>query len=238
MPQQAIPAKAVIDAYRVQVGYGLVWVCLDARSTNDLPACPAWSDDSLRVLTGDPYTWPTAAPRRVENFVDLAHFAWVHDGTLGRRDEPVPPLPTIERVQGELRFVYEPPDIDAADTAMYGRSSYRMPMPCTVNIDFELASGARRVLWMTASPIDDATCRTFWLMARSDDLDGDDEPHRAFQAVVLAQDEPVVCNQHPAEMPMDPTAELSVRTDRVSIEYRRWLRELVSHAVGKRIEAA
>ena len=49
----------------------------------------------------------------------------------------------------------------------------------------------------------------------------------AFQAVVLQEDEPLVTNQDPPEMDLSPGAELSVRTDRVSIEYRRWLKELV-----------
>jgi phenylpropionate dioxygenase-like ring-hydroxylating dioxygenase large terminal subunit len=84
---------------------------------------------------------------------------------------------------------------------------------------------------MTASPIDDATCRTFWFICRTDDLAGDDRDHLAFQDVVLAEDEPVVCNQVPPEMPLEPSAELSVRTDKVSIEYRRWLRELATAAV-------
>ena len=34
-----------------------------------------------------------------------------------------------------------------------------------------------------------------------------------------------MCNQDPPELPLD-ASEVSVRTDRVSIEYRRWLREL------------
>jgi phenylpropionate dioxygenase-like ring-hydroxylating dioxygenase large terminal subunit len=48
---------------------------------------------------------------------------------------------------------------------------------------------------------------------------------------VLAEDEPVVRNQTPPEMPLEPGVELSVRTDRVSIEYRRWLRELALAAL-------
>ena len=34
------------------------------------------------------------------------------------------------------------------------------------------------------------------------------------------------------ELGLDPGAELSVRTDRVSIEYRRWLRELATAALA------
>ena len=84
---------------------------------------------------------------------------------------------------------------------------------------------------MTASPADNGSCRTFWSVSRDDDLDGDDADHLAFQDLVLAQDEPVVCNQDPPELPLD-ASELSVRTDRVSIEYRRFLRELAEAAAG------
>ena len=53
----------------------------------------------------------------------------------------------------------------------------------------------------------------------------------ALLATLLAEDEPVVTHQVPPEMVLDPGAELSVRTDRVSIEYRRWLRELAVAAL-------
>ena len=67
-------------------------------------------------------------------------------------------------------------------------------------------------------------------MSRDDDLDGDDAQYLAFQQVILDQDEPVVCNQDPPELVLEPGFELSVRTDRVSIEYRRRLLELVEAA--------
>ncbi|MFN8028278.1 MAG: hypothetical protein U0W40_18520, partial [Acidimicrobiia bacterium] len=159
-----------------------------------------------------------------------SHFAWVHDGTLGDRAQPVPPIPVVRREAAELRFEYDPPDLVPEDEALFGFSEYRMPVPCTVDISFHLASGARRRLWMTASPLDAARCRTFWSVARDDDHDGDDAEYLAFQDLVLRQDEPVVCNQDPPEFPLEPL-EVSVRTDRVSIEYRRWLRELAAVAV-------
>ena len=152
------------------------------------------------------------------------------------RDEPVPPIPQIARVDGELRFEYDPPDMAVQPEALFGFSAYRMPMPCTVDIEFELASGARRHLWMTASPVDSGRCRAFWFVSRDDDADGDDAAHLAFQQIVLDEDEPVVCNQDPPELVLDPGFELSVRTDRVSIEYRRWLRDLVE-AAGRGADA-
>lgn len=77
-------------------------------------------------------------------------------------------------------------------------------IPCMVSIEFVLGDVAQRGLWMTASPIDLETCRCFWFMARTDDLDGSDDPHIEFQRIVLAQDLPVVTNQVPRWLPLEP----------------------------------
>lgn len=227
MPDGPIPPRACIPAFDTQLAYGLVWVRLDGSADTSLPACPAWDDATMKAIPGLPYTWAVSAPRRVENAVDLAHFAWVHDGSLGRRDEPVPPIPRIARHGGELQFDFEPPKMQADDAAMFGFPEYRMPIPLTVSIGFVLADGARRNLWLCASPVDDETSRTFWLVSRDDHIDDDDTPFMDFQDLVLPEDFPLVTNQDPPAFPMDQTFELSVRTDRVSIEYRRWLRELL-----------
>ncbi|WP_420451352.1 Rieske 2Fe-2S domain-containing protein [Ilumatobacter sp.] len=246
LPDGPIPAKAVVDAHDVEERHGLVWVRLagagDEATGWGIPPSTASDETSMRTLVGEPYTWPVSALRRVENFMDLAHFAFVHDGSLGRRDAPVPPLPTIERVGTELRFTYEPPEFAADGAAMYGTSHYRVAMPCTVQIDFRLETGARRILWMTASPIDRTTCRTFWSMSRDDELHDDDPGARAevdarhveFQQQVLDEDAPVVGAQVPGEFPLDPATELSVSTDLVSNVYRRWVRELVREEAARR----
>jgi len=235
MPNGPIPERACVPSYEVEERYGLVWLRLNNRAGTVIPAHPAYErvtadPGSMRILVGEPYTWPVAGPRRVENFVDLAHFAWVHDGSLGRRDEPVPLVPTITRAEGEVRFAYDPPEMAVEETAMFGHSEYRMPMPLTVSIEFWLETGAYRHLWMTACPVDMGSCRAFWTVSRDDDLDGDDSGHMAFQALILSEDQPVVSNQVPGEMVLEPGFELSVRTDKVSIEYRRWLSQLVQAA--------
>jgi phenylpropionate dioxygenase-like ring-hydroxylating dioxygenase large terminal subunit len=229
MPDAPIPPRACVTSYSAKVAYGLVWVCLDPRLDIDIPPCAPTSSatsPAMRVLTGTPYTWPVSAARRVENFVDLAHFAWVHDGSLGRRDEPVPPLPTITRDNGALHFAYHSPDMDADGRALFGSQQYLMAMPLTVQITFTQLTGGTRILWMTASPISMDVTRCFWFIARNDALDEADADHMAFQDQILNEDAPVVCNQSPAALSLEPTAELSVKTDRVSIDYRRFLRDL------------
>jgi phenylpropionate dioxygenase-like ring-hydroxylating dioxygenase large terminal subunit len=111
MPGRAITAQARQASFEIERRYDLVWVRLRSGAGTTIPACPGWDDPTMKVLSGDPYTWPVAAARRLENFTDLSHFAWVHDGSLGRRDEPVPPVPDVRRHDGELRFEYLPPPL-------------------------------------------------------------------------------------------------------------------------------
>jgi len=232
-PGLPVPARAAQQAFSATEGHGLVWVRIDPTSTRPVPDMPATADPAMRVVPGRPYTWPTSAPRRVENFVDLAHFAWVHDGSLGRRDQPVPPTLEVRRCGGDLRFAFVPDGpLEPDERALTGPSSYRVTMPLTVDISFDIPGrpGVRRRLWMTASPLDPATCRSFWTIARTDGHDEPDEAHLAFQQLVLDEDLPVVCNQVPPEMPLDPSEELHTRADRVSVEYRRWLVELCRKA--------
>ena len=235
MPDGPIPGRACVESFDTAIAYGLVWVRLESHRSTHVPPCAAWADHAtpdpaLRVLAATPYQWPVGAARRVENFVDLAHFAWVHDGTLGRRDEPVPQIPEIARDHGALVFRYDSPDMDPDVRALFGSQRYTMPMPLTVQIEFLQRTGARRILWMTASPVTMAETRCFWFIARSDALDEDDAEHLAFQDRVTAEDEPVVCNQVPPAISLEPSAEVSVRTDLVSIEYRRFLRDLARAA--------
>jgi phenylpropionate dioxygenase-like ring-hydroxylating dioxygenase large terminal subunit len=233
-PDAPIPARACIESFEVTARHGLIWVRIDSRAATTVPRCPAMEDPSMKVIAGTPYTWPVAMGRRVENFTDLSHFAWVHDGSLGRRDEPVPPIPSVRRSQGALRFEFTSPRLENhAPVALLGYSDYHVIMPGTVNIAFDIEGqpGVRRHLWMTASPLDDGSCRTFWFVARNDHQVSSDNDVMDFQRQVLNEDQPVVCNQ-PPEFPLGVGAEMSVKADRVSLEYRHWLVELVVAASG------
>ena len=216
-----------IPSFEVEVAYDLVWVRLEAGWPTTIPPCPAFDSPGVRAVAGEPYTWPVSLERRVENYTDLAHFAWVHDGSLGDRQHPEVPIPEITREDAALHFHYDPPAIPDSDpTALVGGSTYRVSMPGTVSIDFDVPGIGRRALWMTASPVSAGVCRTFWFTSRTDDLDGDDAPHLEFQERVLAEDLPVIEGQSPAWIPWEgDDAEVSVRTDIVSLAYRKFLRE-------------
>jgi len=48
---------------------------------------------------------------------------------------------------------------------------------------------------------------------------------RWFMQLIFAQDKPILENQMPKRLPLDPRAETPIRADASSVYYRRWLRE-------------
>ena len=49
---------------------------------------------------------------------------------------------------------------------------------------------------------------------------------RSFTQIIFGQDKPILENQHPKRLPLDPRAETPIRADKVAITYRRWLSDL------------
>jgi phenylpropionate dioxygenase-like ring-hydroxylating dioxygenase large terminal subunit len=234
----SIPRRARLRRYQSEERDGLVWVCLDDDPVFPIPSFPEHDDPSFRVCAVPAYDWNASATRRVENFVDFAHFAWVHDGVLGRRDRPEVPEHEVRREGPELRFsivLTEPTDIskteaygiDASDPILEGERNYRLPMPFTVWLQARWPVDRCLVLFMVASPIGRKQCRSFTFIARNFSTDEDDQKFIEFQQEIAEADRVISESQRPEELPIDLSAELHIRgVDRVSLEYRKWLAEL------------
>jgi phenylpropionate dioxygenase-like ring-hydroxylating dioxygenase large terminal subunit len=228
-----IPSRARLRPLNVEERSGLVWVCLADESRYPIPEFPEFDDPSYRVLVAEPYDWDCSAPRRMENFVDFAHFAWVHDGLLGSREHPEVPEHDVWRDGPELRFyqkVVEPlqgatkqqlhTDADFVEV----ENTYRLTMPFTIYLNRKFPGENHYILVMTASPAGPKLTRSFWYIARNYALDQPDEDFVRFEDLILQQDRPVVESQRPEELPEDLSAELHIRgVDKVSLEYRKWL---------------
>jgi phenylpropionate dioxygenase-like ring-hydroxylating dioxygenase large terminal subunit len=234
-----IPRRARLKSYRVAEANGLIYVCLD-EPRFPVPEFPQFDDPGFRVIEVPSYDWETSAARRIENYVDFAHFAWVHDGILGDREHPEVPDHEVWREGGELRFGFddyvEPSDIDknegldsAQDATVVTQLRYRLSIPNTVLLEQSLPGGTY-VLFFSVSPVGPKRVRNFTLMARDyqlEDREAGDRKMLEFNELVIGQDKPIVESQRPQELPFDLSAELHVRgVDRVSLEYRRWLVEL------------
>jgi phenylpropionate dioxygenase-like ring-hydroxylating dioxygenase large terminal subunit len=226
---------------KVAEANGLVYASLVPEPIFPLPAFPEHGDPRFRVVQVPRYDWGTSAPRRIENYVDFSHFAWVHDGVLGDRNHPEVPDHEVRREAGELRFGYEdyvePADIDKNegisrddDRTVNTALRYRLWVPNTVLLEQTLPGDNTYVLFFSVCPVAPRVVRNFTFMARDYQLDEPEEGDRKmleFNELVIQQDRPIVESQRPEELPFDLSAELHIRgVDRVSLEYRKWLVEL------------
>jgi vanillate O-demethylase monooxygenase subunit len=237
-----IPTKARLKRYQAREAGGLIWVCLEDEPVYPIPEFPEFEHREYHTVQMPAYTWECSMPRRIENYVDFAHFAWVHDGVLGSRDNPIVPEHEVWREGYEMRMkiaMVEPPDntknrsLAGEAREMTAHKSYRMFIPNAIWLQHELNTSNHFILFMTATPIGPKTTRTFTFNARNYDFEGDDQKYIDYQEMIIADDRPITESQRPEELPVDLSAELHIRgVDRVSIEYRKWLIEIADRWGG------
>ena len=222
-PEQRPPAKACVTTYRAREKYGVVWACLGDGS-NTVPSFDLMDDPSHQVLMAGPYRVHASGPRVVENFLDVGHFPFVHEGVLGDRARP-------EIADYEATFdadgvvargvkVYQP-DPYATGEGSVVTYTYRVHRPLAASF---IKHGEHSFgMLLTVTPHDQVDSTAWMWMAMNY------EPATEmieFQDLIFAQDRPILESQRPELLPLDLQAELHLRSDRTAIAYRRWLREL------------
>lgn len=226
-PGQAPPQKARVKTYQARVQYDLVWVSL-GQPQHDIPPFPEWADPSYRKLLCGPYTLTASGPRVVENFLDIGHFPFVHEGILGD-----PKFPEIEDYEADIGpegviakgvKVYQPDPYGTGvgDTVAY---TYRVFRPLTAYLVKE-SEGPRFSILLMITPHEKVESTAWMWMTMNYGHEIPAQELIAWQDTIFAQDRPIVQSQRPELLPLDLQAELHLRSDRTAIAYRRWLNEL------------
>lgn len=221
------PRKARATTYRAVQRYGLVWVCLGA-SAGEIAPFPEWDDAAFRKLPCGPYSVAASGPRIVENFLDVAHFAYVHADVLGAPDRPE--IADYQAVVGdngvEARGVRvwqpDPYGTGQGDWVSY---TYRVHRPLTAYLLKE-SLGPRFAILLAVTPHEPARSTVWMCMAMNYGHDLPTAKLIAWQDAIFAQDRPILESQRPELLPLDLAAELNIRADRAAVAYRRWLRRL------------
>jgi phenylpropionate dioxygenase-like ring-hydroxylating dioxygenase large terminal subunit len=222
-PEQKPPAKACVTTYHACEKYGVVWACLGS-ATSAVPAFSLLDDPSHRALTAGPYRVHASGPRIVENFLDVGHFPFVHEGVLGDRARPeiADYEATVDGdgVVAEGVKVYQP-DPYATGEGSVVTYTYRVHRPLAASF---IKHGEHSFGMLLAVTPHDHVDSTAWMwMAMNYEPTTD---MVEFQDRIFAQDRPILESQRPELLPLDLQAELHLRSDRTAIAYRRWLREL------------
>jgi phenylpropionate dioxygenase-like ring-hydroxylating dioxygenase large terminal subunit len=226
-PDQVPPARARVRTYLAEERYDLIWVCL-GEPIRDIPPFPEWSDLSYRKVFCGPYHYRASGPRAIENFLDVAHFAFVHEGILGDPEQAEIPDYEVQRDSEGLiakDVTVWQPNANGAGRGAYVKYTYRVLRPLTAYFSKDIA-GERRAVFFTITPVEETRSIAWvWTLMNY----GYEVPEETFQNywnLIASQDIPVVESQRPEKLPLDLQTELHLRSDRTSIAYRKWLREL------------
>ena len=226
---RGVPTKARALPYDVQERYGLIWGALEAPPAA-VPDYPEASQDSFHTLRVGPYTLQAEPPRVIENFLDVSHLMWVHEGLLGVPDYAEIPEHGVHRVGSGL--VSDPidifqPDPDGRGQALTNRYVYEVLAPTTARFrKTDPDTGEVFSMLLHATPAAAGQTLAYALLSRNYDLSAPDETYVAFQNTLMAQDKRIIESQRPENLPLDLQAELHLPSDRLAIAYRRYLNEL------------
>ena len=236
-PGIAESLNVAVDSFPAAESAGIVWACLDREPRFPVPQLPVLDDPTYTHLFYEPYDWRCSMARRVENYFDFSHFAHVHHGSLGDRDDAVVADYEVRRVGGEIRinagpfleFTDNPKNegLKSGGGTYMAWKRYRIFMPNTMLLHSSAGpDGEDYTLFVAVAPLAPRLVRCFTIQSRNYAPDKDKE-FREFQALILGQDKPVVESQRPEELPDDLAGEMHVKgVDTGTLEYRRWLIEI------------
>jgi vanillate O-demethylase monooxygenase subunit len=217
--------------------HGMVFLAPEPPVTEllDVPQAedPTFMHGQLDVITAK-----VGAGLLADNFLDMAHFPFLHAATIGT-EEPV----TIDfdivrdgfamRVHSRHPFPnHEDPAVATGERPLIQHRrlvyEYRAPFTVSLRIDYEEAGGTNLIDFYV-QPVDADTVRIYSSIHR-DDLGGDAARLAeclSFERKILDEDLRLQERYVDARLPLDLATEVHVRADRVTVELRRILADLV-----------
>jgi phenylpropionate dioxygenase-like ring-hydroxylating dioxygenase large terminal subunit len=226
-PDQAPPVKARAYVFRAMERHGLIWVCL-GEPPRELPEIPELEDPAYRKLIAGPYAFHAQGPRILENFLDVAHLPIVHGGWLGDADHAEMPdyavEATIDGIIARDIPVWQP-DPDGVGRPAKVLYTFQVHRPLTAS--FRKLHNEQTLLMLDiVTPVDTHNSVAWAILAMNYAHDLPEAELLAFQDKITMQDKAVVESQRPELLPLDLQQELHLRSDKMAIAYRRWLKEI------------
>ncbi|WP_181444490.1 aromatic ring-hydroxylating dioxygenase subunit alpha [Bacillus sp. 03113] len=229
--EQTIPPKARAQAYACREAYGLVWVCMGEPIQEFPEIAPGKlkNPQYTKVYMG-PYKVNAAGPRVIENFLDVSHLMYVHEGLLGDSQFPEINNYQVHESEGVLTSekieVYQP-DPDGRGYGVVSHYVYEVYKPLCAGFTKKIDNSDDFFeLFLIVLPETEHKSTAFMIMERNYAPDEPDKVFIDFQDKLLEQDRVIVENQKPELLPLDLQAELHLKCDRMSIAYRRMLKKI------------
>ena len=234
-PGVPAPPRAHLATVSTVERYGLVWLC-PGEPAGEPPLIAQDDDPTYRRINTPVEVWSTAATRMVDNFLDIAHFPWVHLGTFGRAQDTV--VPKLELVDLDDDFHGYRYEVEVNNPAggvvtsgldapvLHREMTTGFHLPFTVRSTIRYESGLNHILLLCSTPVDDETSLFTFVVWRDDDFATPADEIIAFDLAIGAEDK-VMLERLDGSLPLGATDLVSVQSDKASVEWRRRLAALL-----------
>ena len=229
-----VPPTAHLPVIHVRERYGLIWIC-PGDPVADIPKMDAEDDPAYRRINSGVDRWMTSVTRMTDNFLDISHFPYVHAGTFGiEANRDVPRIELRQLDEDFFGYRYEVEVDNTAGAASSGidaevitrRMTTGFHLPFTVRSTIHYETGLEHLILLCSSPIDDASSYFTFVIWRNDDFSVPGDEVIRFDRAIGAEDK-FMLERIPGVLPLDPSATVSVRADKPSVEWRRQLAALL-----------
>jgi phenylpropionate dioxygenase-like ring-hydroxylating dioxygenase large terminal subunit len=232
--QRQMPPDAKVDAYPARVRWGLVWTVLE-EPFGDLPSAP-WLEQEEWVLgEGGPFELPVSFGVMIENFRDVAHFAFVHKATMGSITKVVEPL-SVECEGFEVRMRRDMRVGEGAEEAWDSLRAidYRAIAPNFISAELLFADGTRRFLLHAARETRMGESIHYWIVGLGPDYrEYGLEEVIAFEDELYEEDRQTVSTVSPPVLPLDPQSDINTLADSFTLAYRQAFLAYVDAALAR-----
>lgn len=228
--QRQIPSRARIPSYPAREQWGLVWTVLE-EPLGEPPGIPWFEPERWRLGHGEPFELPVALGVAIENFRDVAHFAFVHRATMGEVAEVVEPL-DVQRdgiVVTMRREMQIGPGGDEVWSSLREGLNYAVAPNLTTS-RLWMTKGERCLLH-AARAVSATESVHYWLTGVSDDYEQTIEEAIELEERVYAEDRRVMEAIEPPELPLDTDSDVSTLADRFTLAYREAFSQFVREAL-------
>lgn len=210
-PDFPIPSNGHLPCFKAELRYGLVWVCL-GEPQGEIPEIAQESDSAFRRINNPVQEWKVSAARMTDNFMDIAHFPWVHLGTFGNDQRTLVPKIKLSELPGgfygyEYSVVAEnPPSAsltsgqDTSDVSRKMSTGFQLPFVVRSTINWH--TGLDHILLLLTAPMDDVTSLFTFVIWRNDDFSVSAEDLATFDRLVGEEDR-VMLERIPGVLPLD-----------------------------------
>jgi phenylpropionate dioxygenase-like ring-hydroxylating dioxygenase large terminal subunit len=195
----------------------------------DIPEIAQDSDPTFRRINNPVDTWQVSSTRMTDNFLDIAHFPWVHTGTFGNSQRTLVEKIELQDLPNgyhgyEYAVVAENPPSAEISSGQSGTEVNRLMttgfcLPFAVRSTIKWETGLENILLLVTTPVDDVTSYFTFVVWRNDDFSISSEDTVVFDRMIGAEDK-VMLEQIPGVLPLEHGALANTQADKPSTAWR------------------